>query len=155
VLQRFPLIAPGIGIDTVRAIPWRCALYPRRTILSIRILMYLPKVYDSQARDYRVRYAIANILRDRVVNEGAFNTCFEMDDADQVICAILRRGLRNPKLRIALERSHLVNLAQWLAPRPEFWEAYHATETDRLARKLSSVRRRRVQRLSSKGVPAE
>jgi hypothetical protein len=90
--------------------------------------MYLPKVHDPVARTYRVRYAIANILRDRVTNEGAFNTCFEMEDAEEVIGAILRRGLKNPRLRTALERSHLVNLAQWLAPRPEFSEAYYSTE---------------------------
>lgn len=97
--------------------------------------MYLPKVYDPAAHAYRVRYAIANILRDRVVNEGAFNNCFEMDDADEVICAILRRGLKNPKLRAALERSHLINLAQWLAPRPEFSEAYYTTEVQPTGRK--------------------
>jgi hypothetical protein len=34
--------------------------------------MYLQKVYDPAARMYRARYAIATILRDRVVNEGAF-----------------------------------------------------------------------------------
>ena len=90
--------------------------------------MYLPRVYDRVARAYRVRYAIANILRDHSPNEGAFNACFEMDDAEEVICTILRRGLKNPRLRTALERSHLVNLAQWLAPRPEFSEAYYSTE---------------------------
>jgi hypothetical protein len=89
-------------------------------------LMYLPKVYDPGARDYRVRYAITNILRDRIVNEGAFNVCFEMDDAEEVICTILRRDLKNPKLRAALERSQLVSLTQWLASRPNFSEAYHA-----------------------------
>ncbi len=87
--------------------------------------MYLPKVYDRSASKYRIRYAIVNILRDRVVNEGAFNTCFEMEDGEEVICAILRRGLKNPRLRLALERSHLINLAEWLSPRPEFYEAYH------------------------------
>ncbi len=90
--------------------------------------MYLPKVYDPAARAYRVRYAITNILRDHVVNEGAFNTCFEMEDAEEVICTILRRGLKNPRLRSALERSHLVNLAKWLASRPQFSEAYHVAE---------------------------
>jgi hypothetical protein len=105
--------------------------------------MYLPKVYDPAARAYRVRYAITNILRDRVVNEGAFNTCFEMDDAEEVICAVLRRGLKNPKLRAALERSHLINLAQWLAPRPPFSEAYYATETKRTAGKARTVRGRK------------
>lgn len=90
--------------------------------------MYLPKVYHPAAHAYRVRYAIATILRDRVVNEGAFNVCFEMDDADDVIRAILRRGLKNPKLRAGLERSDVINLTRWLAPRPECWEAYQATE---------------------------
>ena len=105
--------------------------------------MYLPRVYDPGAHSYRVRYAIATILRDRVVNEGAFNSCFEMDDGDEVICAILRRGLKNPKLRVALERSHLVNLVEWLAPRPEFYEAYHAAETPLLTRKPLRTRERK------------
>lgn len=87
--------------------------------------MYLPRVYEPAAHAYRVRYAIANIVRDRVVNEGAFRNCFEMEDGDQVICAILRRGLKNSKLRAALERSHLVNLTQWLALHPEFSEPYY------------------------------
>ncbi len=87
--------------------------------------MYLPKVYDPAATSYRVRYAIANILRDRVVNEGAFNNCFEMEDMEKVISVILRRGLKNPKLRAALEQSHLINLTDWLATRPEYSEAYH------------------------------
>ncbi len=107
--------------------------------------MYLPKVYDPAARTYRVRYAIANILRDRVTNEGAFNTCFEMNDAEEVICTILRRGLKNPRLRTALERSHLVNLAQWLAPRPEFHEAYHNTEAAPKGRPKYSARKRPTQ----------
>ena len=94
--------------------------------------MYLPKVYDPAAHAYRVRYAIANILRDRVANEGAFNTCFEMDDADEVITAILRRGLKNPMLRAALERSHLIDLTHWLASRPEYSEAYHAEQVQQL-----------------------
>ncbi len=110
---------------------------------SLGASMYLPKVYDPAARAYRVRYAIANILRDRVVNEGAFNTCFEMDDAEEVICAILRRGLKNPKLRAALERSHLINLARWLTPRPQFSEAYYSPEVQPHTRKASSNRLRR------------
>ena len=94
-----------------------------------KAVMYLPRIYDPRAHRYRVRYAIATILRDRVVNEGAFNSCFEMEDQDEVICAILCRGLKNSKLRVALERSHLVNLVEWLAPRPEFYEAYYARKT--------------------------
>ena len=86
--------------------------------------MYLPKIYDPGARAYRVRYAIKNIMRDRVVNEGAFKACFEMDGEDEVVCAILRRGLKNLKLRAALEKSHIVNLTHWLILHPEYSEAY-------------------------------
>jgi hypothetical protein len=89
-------------------------------------LVYLRKVYDPAARTYRVRYAIANILRDRIVNEGAFNVCFEMDNEDDVVRAILQRGLKNAELRQALERSHLVNLNQWLRRHPDFAEAYYS-----------------------------
>jgi hypothetical protein len=112
--------------------------------------MYLPKVYDPAARGYRVRYAIASILRDKVKNEGAFNTCFEMEDANEVICTILRRGLRNPRLRSALERSHLVNLAQWLASRPEFSEAFYNAELSPHMRALEHSARRRQTRADLK-----
>jgi hypothetical protein len=91
--------------------------------------MYLAKVYDPAARDHRVRYAIANILRDRVVNEGAFRVCFEMEDENEVIRTILRRGLRNPKLRTALEQSHLINLTYWLMLSPDLAEVYNASHT--------------------------
>ena len=42
--------------------------------------------------------------------------------------AILRRGLKNPKLRTALETSHLVNPTDWRVLHPEFSEAYRASE---------------------------
>lgn len=104
--------------------------------------MNLPKVYDPAARDYRIRYALSNILRDRVVNEGAFLNCFEMGDGDEVIRAILRRGLKNPKLRVALRRSHLINLTDWLILNPEFSEAYYADEPQSLACRAQSSRPR-------------
>jgi len=97
--------------------------------------MPLPKVYEAGATAYRVRYAIATILRDRVANEGAFRNCFEMEDAEEVIRTILRRGLKNPRLRSALERSHLVNLTDWLIPRPDLHEAYYAPARSRTRRK--------------------
>jgi len=103
--------------------------------------MYLQKVFDPGARAYRVRYAIVNILRDRVVNKGAFKNCLEMEDADEVIRAVLRRGLKNPKLRAALARSHLVDLNHWLSSRPEFAEAYYAPEQSSLLEQKSPVRR--------------
>lgn len=91
--------------------------------------MYLAKVYVPDAHNLRIRYAIASILRDRVVNEGAFNVCFEMEDENQVIRTILRRGLKNPKLRRALETSHLIDLTRWLARYPDLAEAYAETHT--------------------------
>jgi hypothetical protein len=97
--------------------------------------MRLPRAYEPGARDYRIRYAIANIMRDRIVNEGAFVNCFEMEDADEVVVAILRRGLKNPKLRAALEGSHIVNLTEWLTEHPEYSEGYHGT-----ARKSRAIR---------------
>ncbi len=92
------------------------------------VSMYLQKIFDPAAHAYRVRYAIANILRDRVAHEGAFTNCLELEDADEVICAILRRGLKNQKLRAALRKSHLINLNDWLVLHPEFSEAYYAPE---------------------------
>lgn len=89
--------------------------------------MYLSRVYEPGATAYRVRYAITSILRDRAVNEGAFNVCFEMEDEEAVIRTILRRGLRNPRLRTALERSHLIDVTHWLARYPDLAEVYHAT----------------------------
>jgi len=87
--------------------------------------MYLPKLYNPDAHRYRVRYAIANIMRDHVANEGAFKNCFEMEDAEEVTRDILRCGLRSRKLFTALERSHLVNLTGWLLSYPEFSESYY------------------------------
>jgi hypothetical protein len=63
-------------------------------------------------------------MRDRIVNEGAFNNCFEMGDGDRIILAILKRGLKNPKLRAALEGSHVIDLNSWLIRYPEFVMRY-------------------------------
>ena len=87
--------------------------------------MYLPRVYDPAEHAYRVRYVIRTILRDRIANEGAFDNCFEMEDADEVIRAILCMGLKNTRLRAALQSSHIVNLVQWLVLYPEFSEPYY------------------------------
>ncbi len=92
--------------------------------------MRYQKLYDLAAREHRVRYAIATILRDRLVNEGAFNCCFEMGDENEVRRIILRRGLKNPKLRVALERSHLIDLTHWLLRYPDLAEAYSINERE-------------------------
>jgi hypothetical protein len=79
--------------------------------------MYLPKVFDPASHAYRVRYAFAN--------------CFEMQDGEEVILDILRRGLKSRKLRAALQGSHLINFTEWLIRHPEYSEAYYtANERD-------------------------
>lgn len=105
--------------------------------------MYMAKVYDPEARAYRVRYAIVNILRDRVVNEGAFRVCFEMDEEDAVVRAILARALKNAKLRTALERSHLVDLAHWLARHPDLAESYYDIDIQQARQEIRRQQRNR------------
>lgn len=91
--------------------------------------MYRAKLYDPKAHSYRIRYAIATIMRDRNANEGAFRVCFEMLDEQEVIRAILFRGLKHPRLRRALERSRLVDLTHWLLRFPDLAEAYYASSS--------------------------
>lgn len=102
--------------------------------------MYLPKVYESGACSHRIRYAIDTIMRDRLVNEGAFRVCFEMGDEGLVIETILRRGLINPRLRDALERSHLIELNRWFQAYPDLAEAYLATAVPHIQRPVGRVR---------------
>lgn len=86
--------------------------------------MHRHQLYEVSASDYRIRYAIRTILRDRAPDEGAFKVCFEMEDEELVIRTILRRGIRNRKMRTALERSHLIDLTHWLLRFPDLAEAY-------------------------------
>lgn len=72
---------------------------------------------------------------DYVVNEGAFQVCFEMEDEEEVIRAILKRGLRNSKLRADMERSHLINLFEWLRRFPDLAEAYTSLDEQRMVRR--------------------
>lgn len=87
------------------------------------------KIFDPAAREHRVRYITRAILRDRIGNEAAFRNCLEMEDGAEVIQIVLRRGLKNKKLRAALQRSHLINLDQWLHGNPALSEAYYFPES--------------------------
>lgn len=60
-------------------------------------------VYTS--RSERIDYAVRTITKGGPYTR-TFDTCFEMNDGDAVIHAILRRSLRNAKLRAALEKNH-------------------------------------------------
>jgi hypothetical protein len=106
------------------------------------------KIFDPKAREHRVRYVIRTILRDRIGNEAAFRNCLEMEDADQVIQIILRRGLKSQKLRTALHGSHLINLDQWLRGYPALSEAYYFPEevSPDMAKSTGAKERRRTGR---------
>lgn len=82
--------------------------------------------------DYRVRYAIRCIMRDQTSDEGAFKVCFEMEDEEQIIRRILRRGLTNARLRSALEKSHLIDLTHWLQRFADLAEKYNAAASPSL-----------------------
>lgn len=99
------------------------------------------KILDPAARAHRVRYAMRTILRDRVANEAAFRNSLEMEDGDEVMETILRRGLKNPRLRAALRASHLINLNQWLVGRPALAGAYDALDEHNGARQEHPDRR--------------
>lgn len=63
-------------------------------------------VYDPDARSYRVNFACTTMLAfARTHKYGGhpkptrkFDTCFEMDDSDEVVARVYRRALKNPKL---------------------------------------------------------
>lgn len=104
----------------------------------------LQKILDPGVREHRARYAIATILRDRIVNEGAFKNCLEIEDGNAVLHIVLRRGLKNPRLRAALQGSHLINLNQWLVIHPGFAEAYYAPGQSALLEREPQRKRRKV-----------
>src|SRR5438045_1557540 len=58
----------------------------------------MPSVYDGDAFDQRVKYAVECIIKGRT-HTRHFDTCFEMADGDAVSVAVYRRSLTNPKLR--------------------------------------------------------
>lgn len=108
--------------------------------------LYLAKLYEPSASRRRIRYAIASILRDRLVNEGAFRLCFEMEDESTVVRAILQRGLRRPELRVALEHSHLVDLTHWLQRFPDIAAAWDAMNPEAVSRKSGEGREKKHSR---------
>lgn len=86
------------------------------------------KIFDPSAREHRVRYVIRTILRSTVTSEAAFRNCLELEDGEEVIRAVLRRGLRNRQLHDALLSSRLITLDKWLRDNPAFVEAYYFPE---------------------------
>lgn len=57
----------------------------------------MPRINDPENFRGRVAYA-AQVIAHGGVNTRAFDSCFEIDDGDEVAVAILRRARKNPKL---------------------------------------------------------
>jgi len=75
----------------------------------------MASVYDADAFAARVNYA-ARCLRaggDRI-HSRAFDTCFESNDGDLVITALMRRATKKPELVQAIKRAlGKEGFAQW------------------------------------------
>ena len=59
-------------------------------------------VYNPEAFRARVNYAAKCLMRG--IQSRRFDTCFEMNDGDAVIVALLRRAAKNPALKAAIAR---------------------------------------------------
>lgn len=93
-------------------------------------------VYDPKQRAYRIQYAQQCIMRGMESTTRTFDTCFEMGDGHEVALALLRRGLKNEKLREAMYRSRIVGIDQWLnVAHPEFRDQYAAINPKYLERR--------------------
>jgi hypothetical protein len=62
----------------------------------------MPSVYQDDNFAGRVAYAADCISRQRCIGSRSFDTCFEMNDGDAVVTALVRRAQKNPKLAAAL-----------------------------------------------------
>lgn len=94
-------------------------------------------LYDPKQRAYRIQYAQQCIMRGMQSSTRHFDTCFEMGDANEIATALLRRGLKNARLREAMYNSPIVGLDHWLnSLHPEFRDAYAALDPKYLARRL-------------------
>jgi hypothetical protein len=59
-------------------------------------------VYNRDAFEDRVNYAASVIGTGTIpLNGRCFDTCFEMNDGEYVIAALVRRTLKNPSSRLA------------------------------------------------------
>jgi hypothetical protein len=73
----------------------------------------MASVYDKDAFSDRVNYAAKCFLRG-TSGTRHFDTCFEMNDGDAVVTALVRRAERNAKLHAAIAR-------QWSGTFPKSW----------------------------------
>jgi hypothetical protein len=83
-------------------------------------------VYDPAQQTYRVAFAATYIMRGygKTGIDRRFGTCFEMGDGDQVVRRLLKRALRNERLREAMHHSRNVNLSRWIAANPDLREQF-------------------------------
>lgn len=71
-------------------------------------------VYEQNNFSGRVNYAAQCIMRG-FTQGRCFDTCFEMNDGDAVVTALVRRSIKNQRLREAITR-------YWHGTFPQSWE---------------------------------
>jgi len=75
--------------------------------------------YDPDNFAARVNYAAQCFMRG-MRSSRTFDTCFEMNDGTAVVVALVRRSLKNPKLRAAIASG-------WSEGFPQSWTDKAAT----------------------------
>ena len=73
----------------------------------------MPSVYDKDAFSRRVNYA-AQCFKRGTSGTRHFDTCFEMDDGDAVVTALVRRADKDPALHAAIAK-------RWGGTFPQSW----------------------------------
>lgn len=93
-------------------------------------------VYDPEAFEVRVNYAAACIVRaNGSVPQGRhFDTCFEMNDGDYVVEALVRRAEKNQRLAAVLYKA----IDKWKA------DTVHEQLKDIPRRQLAAVSRAQI-----------
>jgi hypothetical protein len=110
------------------------SIAPLFCILEFQLMRH--DLYDPAQFAYRVKYARQCIIRGMEDGTRHFDTCFEMNDGDDVARALLKSGLRNERFREAMYRSRLITLDHWLTQlHPEFADAYAALDPKYLQRR--------------------
>jgi hypothetical protein len=108
------------------------------------------KVYNPAAFRYRVEYAARNLVKG-TTDSRQFDTCFEMNDGDAVTAAIVKRALKNPKLKTALRRHFdAATLTPEGIPKSmmQHYQRFHGQDLDQVAQALRNTQETLIQLLA-------
>ena len=104
----------------------------------------MAKVHDPNSYQARINYAAQCIMRG--VRSRTFDSCFEMNDGDAVVTALVRRANKNQKLYDAIARD-------WGGEFPALWKEtagkYEAVPTRQLGALAAELRAESQARLDA------